>query len=442
MTNRFSSSIIVVFIIFIAIGNGESLSVDEIVTRLKKLEAEMEFLKKQLAERMQYSDRETVKERKFSPLVITSHDNSRQIKFGGRLMLDAALYDDDITDFDSGSDLRRARIYIAGNLSKNWDFKFQYEFIRNDDFVKDAWVGYSGFSPLKLQIGQFMEPFGLEAQTSNKFITFMERAQVSTMIPFRSLGIGINTYGKNWSFASGLFGKAIDDTRAGDERFSTTGRVTYTYQKEKNLSLLHFGVNLSHRRPHTSNETVRYSGRPGSIISNKFTVDTRRTATDALGNTINTDIGNVNYINLLGLESAFVAGPFSVQAEYIRSHIERDQGMKNFGFDGWYVFSSYFLTGESRPYNSQTGLFGRIYPNKNVGRQHGLGAWELGLRYGTLNLNDSMINGGKQHLISLGVNWYVNEYLRFLVNYIFADIHNVNGEENPNLIQFRTQVEF
>jgi phosphate-selective porin OprO/OprP len=65
--------------------------------------------------------------------------------------------------------------------------------------------------------------------------------------------------------------------------------------------------------------------------------------------------------HLLGAEAAGVIGPFSLQSEFIYSTLDTEF-MGDADLYGWYVFASYFLTGESRPYKTSNGTFDRIRP--------------------------------------------------------------------------------
>ena len=96
---------------------------------------------------------------------------------------------------------------------------------------------------------------------------------------------------------------------------------------------------------------------------------------------------------LLGLENAYVLGPLAVQAEYIRSYVDVNSPgtatqFRNVHFDGYYAQTSYFLTGEHRPYRKKDGYFGRVKPKKNFSlKRGGLGAWEVAARYSHANLD-------------------------------------------------------
>jgi phosphate-selective porin OprO/OprP len=96
--------------------------------------------------------------------------------------------------------------------------------------------------------------------------------------------------------------------------------------------------------------------------------------------------------------------------------VQRD-GAKDVHFFGAYAFASWFLTGESRNYDSASGRFLGVTPKQFVERG-GWGAWELAVRASTVNLNDEDIVGGRQRDVSLGLNWYVDDQFRLQANLV------------------------
>jgi phosphate-selective porin OprO/OprP len=131
-----------------------------------------------------------------------------------------------------------------------------------------------------------------------------------------------------------------------------------------------------------------------------------------------------------------------VQAEYNQTQLQRSSS-PDLKFDGWYVFTSYFLTGESRPYKK--GVFDRIKPLHAVGNG-GIGAWELAARYSTADLNDADIYGGEIDNATLGLNWYTTDNVRFSANYIRvldvnrpgSDVDGIDGD----ILALRAQFDF
>ena len=73
-----------------------------------------------------------------------------------------------------------------------------------------------------------------------------------------------------------------------------------------------------------------------------------------------------------------------------------------------YAYAGCFLTGEQRSYDKNNSVFGDVVPNGRVGKDGGIGAWELAVRYSYLDYNDANVQGGRLSDITAGVNWRWN----------------------------------
>jgi phosphate-selective porin OprO/OprP len=115
----------------------------------------------------------------------------------------------------------------------------------------------------------------------------------------------------------------------------------------------------------------------------------------------------------------------------------------NLNFNGFYIYASWFLTGESRNYDSTEAIFGHTKPKHNL-HQGGIGAWEIGIRYSYLDLTDDTIFGGTEDNITLGLNWHPNNNMIFKANVIMANTDNnaVEPNDDPLIFLFRFQFEF
>ena len=71
-------------------------------------------------------------------------------------------------------------------------------------------------------------------------------------------------------------------------------------------------------------------------------------------------------------------------------------------YNGYYIFGSFFLTGEHRPYKTSSGAFDRVKPKNNLDGKGGWGALEFAARYSMLDLNDEDMNGGELSNFTLG----------------------------------------
>ena len=118
------------------------------------------------------------------------------------------------------------------------------------------------------------------------------------------------------------------------------------------------------------------------------------------------------------------------QGEYGRLSIDRYGADSTVDFDGFYVFGSVFLTGESRTIKS--GVIDRLKPLKDFNPLTGdWGAIELAVRYDQLNLTDRGLSPLDRDANSwtAALNWYLNPNTKILFNYI-----RFKGENSPLVV--------
>jgi phosphate-selective porin OprO and OprP len=209
---------------------------------------------------------------------VKSQDSDFQVQPSVYVQLDSAWYDDEETDFTNGTELRRARIALAGTILKDWDFKLEADFAgttqdtgtTNEVTLTDAFVRYTGFKPfpdlgpLAITAGNFKMPFGLEAVGSAKYLTFLERGLPFAFLTLRALGGMISIGGDNWTVSTGIFGDTVTTQNSDDEGMGAAARLTYApfFQTDR---VLHFGISGGWREPPDS-KTVRFRSKPESNI--------------------------------------------------------------------------------------------------------------------------------------------------------------------------------
>jgi phosphate-selective porin OprO/OprP len=365
-------------------------------------------------------------------------DKDFTLKLGGRLMYDFGWIseddgikaDPDIGEQEDATETRRARLYISGLLYGNIEYKLQFDFAGGDADLKDAWLGTK--LPIgKIKVGHFKEPFGLEELTSSKYITSMERSlPTEAFAPSRNAGVMLydSAFDEQMTWAVGMFRETDDNGDMEDDGgYSVTGRVTaLPIYEDKGASLLHIGAAYSSRNTTRDSDlgvdAERYRSRPEAHMFDRF-VDTGDFASD--------------HTELVGLEAAWVDGPLSIQGELVFANAETTSSTGN--FDGYYVQGSYFLTGEHRNYKRSSGSFSRVKPKKNWGWNSGPGAWEVAVRYSSVDLDDSSVAGGELDDVTVGLNWYLNPNTRLMWNYIHADKDDVG---NADMFLARLQIDF
>ncbi len=379
-----------------------------------------------------------------------SNDGAFKFQAGGRIMADATFgHDDDsaINDLNEGTEFRRARIFFKGQLNNGWGYKWQIDFADDSVSIKDMYLRYK---PAGITVGQFKQPFSLEEQTSSKYITFLERGLPNVFSIGRRVAVGYNTHWHTGTFAASVFGQEAGNGDENQEGFGAGARLTFAPVNEPG-NLLHLGMAVSREGPGDgANDRVRIRVRPDAHNAPRL-IDTRAFDLDNSGGlTSADDIANVDDLTRVGVEGAWVAGPFSLQGEWMQMDLRRDGGFTDLDFDGWYVNASWFLTGESRPYKQ--GAFGRVKPDHPVGKG-GMGGWELALRFAEVDLSDwddiaagtglTGAHAGELETTTLGLNWYVTNNVQLMMNYIMAEAgYGAGISDDPDILQFRAQIDW
>jgi len=390
------------------------------------------------------------------------------VTVGGRVFADAVLFGQSdlskavIGDAQDTAFFRSARLHAEGQMFDVYDYKIEMDFAGRDSdgtgssvFFKDVYLNIRELPYLgNVRIGHFKEPFSLEELTSSRYITFMERSLANVFVPQRNMGImATNTYWDEYgTWAAGAFRHDQQDDppfRADDDGGTAlTSRITYLPwydEATQGRGLLHVGFGATWRDE--DDDTVRFRARPETGVM-----------VNEAGNSLYiVDTGNIPFVtnySVFGPELAFVYGPFSVQSEYMVTTVNRRDGLEDPTFHGFYIQTSYFLTGEHRPYSRTKGAFDRVKPFTNFFRvrtcegdiQTGCGAWEVAYRYSWLDLDDfdAAILGGTAADHTFGVNWYLNPYTRMMFNYVTSDVSRPNNgpDVDVNVFEMRAQFDF
>ena len=372
-------------------------------------------------------------------LVMESPNTAYKLWFDVRAQADAAVYfgaPDYADAIGNGTSIRRARFAVKGQIDEKWYGEFDMDLANGLVELKDAIIRYTGIPNLDLQVGNFKENFSIQRNTTSRYLQFMERPMVcSALAPSRHLGVNAK-YAKDWIWISaGAFTTEI----AGEEEwtniadnnkdygrnsgYSLTGKLVFRpLYKAKNASL-HLGGAVSYRTPITSVATgewgfYRASARNSTSINRKKYLDTNT-------------LPGYDHNLLWTAELAGHWGGLRYEAAYIGDNVffkkdAVDPATKHFG--GWYVQAGYLLFGGSQRYDANGGKYTKIRPGGKCGDL------ELCLRYETVDLNDGEVFGGSAEAYAVGLNWWVNNNVKFQLNYQFNNNDRyANGKGKLNV---------
>lgn len=408
------------------VGDGSNKSDDELEQRVAELE------------KITKKDQDGLFPYYKSGLKMDSTDGAFKLSVFGRLQNDWTFWDgnqevtDALGETNSATEFRRARLGVGGTIYKNVVYKFEMDFAGGVANFADAYIQLN--DPFKgpginLRVGHYDEPMGLDHVTSSKYSTFIERGLQETFVPARNTGFMAlgEALDRHLTYELGAFrdangaGNDINNDNQGEHNI-TARLCGRPWMNEAGDSYVHLGGSASFRNP--SDETTRRSSRPETHVGPLF-ADTG-TLTD------------VDTEDLYGLEAAGVFGPFQVVGEIISDNQNGKNGAEDHTFSAQSIYASYFLTGETRPYDSAEARFDRVKVKKNFGSD-GMGAWEVAVRYSKLDLSDGNVDGGELNDWTFGLNWYLNPNTKFMFNVIRADRSDL---PSVNAFVFRFQVDF
>lgn len=364
---------------------------------------------------------------KFKPnkLEMESADGKFSMGIAGRVQADAYAIDDGgstLNPMGNGAELRRVRFGAYGKMFGDWQYKFEAEYAGDKIAVKDAFIQTGLADNLNVRLGHYKEFYGIDNLTSDNYVSFMERSVSSVYWPEEAMGAGLlYSDGKLFGVQAGLFSPGVANGGAGGTTdWSATGRA-YVAPKVGS-GIVHVGLNGSYRGYETST-TTKFEQRPEAHMAEKVL----RTG----------NIASPSSEIRFGPEIAAVFGPFSAQAQYDWSEIDRADGLGSVSTEGGYVEGTWFVTGESRNYNVKTGAFGRPKATN---------ALQLAARYSHLDLNDPALTDarrGTENNITLGGNYYFNPQVRLMLNWVHAKVdYAASADETYNIVESRIQLDW
>lgn len=427
--------------------------------------------------------------------VARSADRSFQIHLGGRLEFDNNWFTQDNNiligrtedqRMRDGTLFRRARFRADGLLWEFIDFACEVNFANiqdisnvDNDLVQVGSVGLTDFYltfrdiPLlgNVRVGHIQAPIGFERYTGSNAWYYMERSSMWDAFynpnDYQNGVVIFNSYLDDRITLAGSaawIGKSDVQSfgfGAHEGKYGVGGRVTaLPYYEDDGRKLLHVGAGYFHQ----------------ALVENRFSVASRPLLRAGAGGTQTPNLVFTGTFfaphgaSIANVEGAMVWGPFSMSGDFAVLHVqdvfETDTPVPSgprgdVTYKAAYVEAGLFVTpGDARRYDKKTGTWARTIPVENAflshrdgGRIFGRGAVQLLARYTYLDLVDGTpvltptsggARAGRQHDLTLGVNWYLNSQTIFMINYVATHIDSVVPGASGNIqgIGCRVHIDF
>jgi phosphate-selective porin OprO/OprP len=344
-------------------------------------------------------------------------------------------------------------------------------------------------APWAFRVGAFPPPANIEDSTSASDLMFLERNSPSTLQ--RNIAgaegrdaVTVLYAGERLFGALSFTGDKVQDgakalAPAGaaiaanyDEQMSLLGRFAYLPYSTDDAKWL-VGVNATYvlKLPDcVPNGTAALATTPGATARNAITLsDTPEMTVDSNGIAlVSTGSLPASHVSQWGAETAGNYQNFYGQAGYYAFQVDRAPVAytvfssasastativhpSNNNFSAWYLQGSWILTGESKSYSPATAAFTPPKPAQPFSlTDGGWGAWELAARYSDVNLNShandtsnvitnwtstasrtytyyNTVRGGDQRIVTIGLNWYPNNNVRFAFDYQWIDVNRLQA---------------
>jgi len=356
-----------------------------------------------------------------------------RIDFRARFHLDFRGLDAEEPVAPEGFVFRRARVAIEGRIYDDLEYELDRDLRDDKRPWRDVFLNYRKFRAAEVQGGKFKVPFSLDQLTSVFSNSFVSRSLIGTQLaPGRDRGVMVHgrLAGDRVRYRGGWFKHDGDNTLFTEEleenefvekppvNNTIAGRVDLTpWEQTKGLRRrLQIGINATSGELDDGLFGMRGRTVGGYTFFAPMYVGGRRMR--------------------FGMDGLWTPGPFSVVAEYNRVTDQRNrQGLGDVDLpdviaEGWYLAGTWALTGERKS--------GGIDRPRHPIFQGGAGGVEIAARFEEMRFSSAGTGGedpftnpraanilpNRDRAITLGVNWYLNEFARVLFNAVRETIQD------------------
>lgn len=337
--------------------------------------------------------------------------------------------------------LGQKRIGVGGEIGNAVEFQIQAELTDTDPW-RDVFGEFKSFDVARVRGGKFKIPFSLDENTNLSRLDFISRSLAARhLAPGRDVGVMV--HGRVWKkvigYEAGVFKHDGKNARTSDTAKVFGGRtqaVRLTVEPLRRVKDAIGELSLGVAITRSADLPEGISGLRGQTVlkQNFFT--------------------GSHYLvkgqrRRLGLEMEFRPGPASIKSEWMRVETDRrgesvtDTDLSPIVGEGWYVSGTVAVTGEKK---------GRVDRPKQPLFQGGFGAIEIGARIESLKFTsgsageqgsrspraDTIVGNGDQ-VTTVGVNWYINRYVKVQANVIREKLDDPSQGPLPSQASFTSK---
>lgn len=388
-----------------------------------------------------------------SPVSLIAGQVPVRIHIGGLIQTESRTFLHDNAKLYSNDEiLRRARLDINGTVA-NWvDFRILPDFGLGATVIQDAWLDvHYHTDAIRLQLGKFKEPVGLEVMQYDPEVFFIERSLASDLVPNRDVGAQLHgIVGRGTiSWNVGLFDGAPDggstDRAIGNSKDASGRLLIRPFALTGIPAIADLAVGAGGTlgtKIGTSASTLLPSYNTSGQESAFFTYlkgPRKSDSATANGHAARVTANGYWYVYRLGVLSEYVASWQTVTRD------ARTAALCN---SAWQISASLALTHDHPSYTG-------VNPSRPFDPRNGRwGALEILGRYSRLQIDraaftdafaDSTRSARQANATAIGLNWTWNRAVRYEVDYertFFEGGARVGNREPENALLAEAQLVF
>jgi phosphate-selective porin OprO/OprP len=400
------------------------------------LQAQMAQLAAQGAGKSAKGDEGSVRWKK-GGLEFASADGNFTFHPRGRVVLDFTSTHG--SDFDArnltGTDMSSGRLGAEGMFGP-LGYKIEADFAGNAVSMKDTYLSYDaklGGLPAEFYVGNKLKDRSIDGATSGVSTPFMERNAVASVGGMDSgyFGLGLTTklIGPNWHASFAVTGDDIGNEGDNNDTIAYITRAHWNPLKGKN-GFLHLGGWYWYEHLGQDVTSINKTALVALGWNGEVRVSASSIANPTDDHAWGAELGGVWHGGWAFAETTVRTIDSSTEAS-------RDQKATSLSA-GW------LLTGESPGFSARSGVWTSTKVKHPV-TEGGWGAFEVLARYDDYDFTDTA-RGGEGDAYTLGLNWYLNDAVRLMLNLVHWTTDNKVGDypgrDSGNTIGVRTQVVF
>jgi phosphate-selective porin OprO and OprP len=411
----------------------EEASNEELQQRIEQQERKMPVLERKLEMQDEAAASGAVASAGPKGFSLSSADGRNELRLKGTLHLDGRFLEGEepgvVVDTFQAT---RVRPIFEGTLAGIYDFKIMPDFGQGRTVIQDAYVKARFQPAAELTVGKFKSPVGLERLQSANDLRWVQRAYPTALVPNRDIGLqlGGDLAGGRLSYQAALVNGSNDgsssdsfsDTDVNDDKEYAIRFFARPFSESRNIALRGLGFGIAGTRTDQTGaptQPLLPSFRtPGQSTFFRYRASGATAGTIADGERTRLAPQLQYYVGSLGL-----LGEYTEVSQDVSRVVASGVRTGTVDTNAWQLAVSFFLTGEEAAFRG-------FQPTTRFSLNDGTwGAFEVVARVQQLSVDDSAFAGGEDSFADpltsagdagswgLGLNWYVNENVKWLLDY-------------------------